>query len=381
MAAYQDNKGQGLKATIYSNLAGLARTEGSGLERDSQEKLKKRLLALEPTDSGWQISIGSDGLNLDHKLTIERHLLSYLGKEHPRATFSIYFKRQQPAAHRTGSEGPVTVDHGNNPLSRTKHKRPIPGVQYVISVASGKGGVGKSTVSINLAVALAVRGLKVGLLDADIYGPSAPMMLGIRATPSVNATGKLIPPERYGVRLMSFGFLSDALHPVIWRGPLAGKAIEQFCYDVAWGELDILVVDLPPGTGDVQLSLTGCLPLEGALIVTTPQDVALIDAHKALSMFETLGVRVLGLVENMSVYGCPACGHKSHIFGNQDGVGEFSSLRRIKKLVSIPLDPSVPTACDRGQPIGICKGHPGASLFQDLADTVIKGTVSKAAVH
>jgi ATP-binding protein involved in chromosome partitioning len=229
-------------------------------------------------------------------------------------------------------------------------KRAIPGVTEIIAVASGKGGVGKSTVSVNLAVALAQMGAKVGLLDGDIYGPSAPMMLGLKGSLEVGDHGRILPREAHGIRVISFGFFSDVKEPVIWRGPMIAKAFRQFCYDVEWGECDYLIIDLPPGTGDIQLSMIENLPIHGAVVVTTPQDVALIDAHKAISMFKALEVKVLGIVENMAFYECPRCGHRDDVFGKGGGA-RLSEDRELDLLVSIPIEKQIRQQGDLGLPL------------------------------
>jgi len=227
----------------------------------------------------------------------------------------------------------------------------IPDVRNVIAVASGKGGVGKSTVSANLAIALAREGQRVGLLDADIYGPSQQMMMAPNGEPSGDPSGKIRPVEGAGgVKVMSLGFIIDADQPVIWRGPMLMKALEQLVSDVAWGELDTLVIDLPPGTGDVALTLCQNVPLAGAVIVTTPQDVALIDARKSLHMFAKLGVPVLGMIENMAGFKCPECGHVEHVFGTGGGQRTAEQLE-IPLLGSIPLDPAVVAGGDSGTPV------------------------------
>lgn len=226
----------------------------------------------------------------------------------------------------------------------------LPEVRFKIAVASGKGGVGKSTVAANLALALSRLGARVGLMDSDIYGPSQQMMMGIDEKPSINEGNQIIPIERFGVRVMSLGFLMDADQPVIWRGPMVMKAVEQFLGDVAWGKLDVLVVDMPPGTGDAQLTLTQKIQLSGAVIVTTPQDVALIDARKGLAMFQKVNVPVLGIVENMSFYVCPKCGHRDEIF--KHGGGERTAKKlNVPFLGAIPIDPKVAVGGDAGVPI------------------------------
>ena len=223
-------------------------------------------------------------------------------------------------------------------------------VRFKVAVASGKGGVGKSTVAANLALALARVGKRVGLMDSDIYGPSQQMMMGIDEKPYVNQSDQIVPIERYGVKVMSLGFLMDVDQPVIWRGPMVMKAVEQFLQDVAWGPLDYLLIDLPPGTGDAQLTLTQKIHLSGAVIVTTPQDVSLIDARKGLAMFQKVNVPVLGIVENMSYYVCPKCGNREEIFKHGGGRKTAEQLK-VPFLGEIPLDPKVAIGGDAGQPI------------------------------
>ncbi len=223
-------------------------------------------------------------------------------------------------------------------------------VRFKVAVASGKGGVGKSTVAANLALALQRLGQRVGLMDSDIYGPSQQMMMGIDEKPYINDANQIVPIERYGVKVMSLGFLMDVDQPVIWRGPMVMKAVEQFLQDVAWGKLDFLLIDLPPGTGDAQLTLTQKIHLSGAVIVTTPQDVSLIDARKGLAMFQKVNVPVLGIVENMSYYLCPQCGHREEIF--KHGGGERTAIQlKVPFLGEIPLDPQVAIGGDAGRPI------------------------------
>ncbi len=247
----------------------------------------------------------------------------------------------------------------------------IPGVRRVVAVASGKGGVGKSTVAANLAHALVKRGFTVGLLDADIYGPSQQLMMGAAGEPEGDEDGRIHPLlAPGGVRVMSFGYLVDTDQPVIWRGPLLQKALEQFFGDVHWGELDYLIVDLPPGTGDVALTLCQNVPLAGAIIVTTPQDVALIDARKGLNMFTKLDTEVLGIVENMAGFSCPKCGHVEPIFSAGGGARTAEELG-LPLLGSVPLDPAVVVGGDTGKPVVV--EHPdsaSARAFTEIADKV-----------
>jgi len=225
----------------------------------------------------------------------------------------------------------------------------IPGVRNVVAVASGKGGVGKSTVSANLAVRLAQMGQRVGLLDADIYGPSMPMMFGIDEKPLVHGN-RLQPFERYGVKIMSLGFILEVDTPVIWRGPMVMKALEQLLGDVDWGELDYMIIDMPPGTGDAQLTISQRVPMAGVVIVSTPQDIALIDARKGLAMFNKVNVPVLGIVENMSGFTCPHCGESTDIF-KSEGAERTADLLDSPFLGRIPLDPAIVAGGDSGAPI------------------------------
>lgn len=243
-------------------------------------------------------------------------------------------------------------------------------VRFKIAVASGKGGVGKSTVAANLALALSRLGSTVGLMDSDIYGPSQQMMMGIDEKPFLNEGNQIVPIEKFGVRVMSLGFLMDVDQPVIWRGPMVMKAVEQFLQDVSWGKLDFLVVDLPPGTGDAQLTLTQKIHLSGAVIVTTPQDVALIDARKGLAMFQKVNVPVLGIVENMSYFVCRKCGHREEIFKHGGGERTASKLN-VPFLGAIPLDPAVAIGGDAGVPIVAAEPEsPVTHAFLRIAETI-----------
>jgi ATP-binding protein involved in chromosome partitioning len=250
-------------------------------------------------------------------------------------------------------------------------KPPLPGIRAVVAVASGKGGVGKSTTSVNFALALARRGQRVGLLDADIYGPSQPRMLGITGKPRSADGKKLMPMSNYGVRVMSMGFLVDEDAPMIWRGPMVQSAIQQMLTDVEWGELDFLVVDLPPGTGDAQLTMAQRVPLAGAVIVSTPQDIALLDARKALNMFRKVDVPVLGIVENMSYFVCPHCGGRAEIF-SYGGARRTAEKFGVDFLGEIPLDLTIREETDAGRPPVISHPDgPQAQAYLALADAVI----------
>jgi ATP-binding protein involved in chromosome partitioning len=246
----------------------------------------------------------------------------------------------------------------------------VPGVKNVIAVASGKGGVGKSTIAVNLAVALAQAGATVGLLDADITGPNIPLMMGLTGQPSATPEGKIAPLERYGVKVISIQFFVPEGQPIVWRGPLVGGAIQQFLTDVDWGELDYLVIDQPPGTSDAQLTLAQAIPISGTVLVTTPQDVALLDVDKALAMLKRMNVPVIGIVENMSAFVCPHCGEATEIFGR--GGGErFATRHGIEFLGGIPLDVTIRQGGDAGIP-AVAQREPGpaAQALEALARQV-----------
>ena len=257
------------------------------------------------------------------------------------------------------------------------HPRPqagpqaIPGVRHILAIGSGKGGVGKSTVSSNLAVALARQGRKVGLLDADIYGPSQPRMMGVTGRPASPDGQRIEPLHAHGVTLMSIGLMLKEGEAVVWRGPMLMGAMQQMLQQVNWGELDVLLIDLPPGTGDVQLSLCQKAPVTGAIIVSTPQDVALLDARRAIDMFGKLKTPVLGLVENMSTYVCPKCGHEAHLFGH-GGVAAEADALGLPFLGALPLELEVRLAGDHGTPIALGEGT-AAAAFAQLADRLVAG--------
>ncbi len=246
----------------------------------------------------------------------------------------------------------------------------VPGVAAIVAVASGKGGVGKSTVTANLALGLATLGLKIGVLDADIYGPSQPRMLGIGGRPNSPDGKTLIPLENYGVKCMSMGFLVPEDSPMIWRGPMVSSALQQMLRDVSWGELDVLLVDMPPGTGDAQLSMSQQVPLAGAVIVSTPQDIALLDARKGLNMFRKVDVPVLGIIENMSLFVCPNCGHETHIFSHGGARLEAEKLG-IEFLGEVPLDIEIRETSDSGRPIVVSRpDSPHAKTFVAIAERI-----------
>ncbi|MHB0871142.1 MAG: Mrp/NBP35 family ATP-binding protein, partial [Chloroflexota bacterium] len=249
----------------------------------------------------------------------------------------------------------VKVKLSSRVRSAHREKAMIPGVRNVIAVGSGKGGVGKSTVSVGLALALAESGARVGLLDADIWGPNIPQMMGVQTPPHQNGD-KILPALSHGVRMISMGFFVDESTPVIWRGPMVGKMVEQLLTDVEWGELDYLVVDLPPGTGDASLTLAQAIPLSGLVVVVTPQQVAVADALKALSMFRQLNVPILGIVENMSYFVCSHCNERTDIFG-EGGARRMAEENGVPLLGELPLDPKVRAGGDVGEPALVVDPH------------------------
>ncbi|MEN9530611.1 MAG: hypothetical protein RI932_2484 [Pseudomonadota bacterium] len=373
-----------------------------GLQADLPEALRARLgdfswadrlHAVEPSDKQITVRFFSDGLDLQGKIAVENFIRQTSNPFFPKEVeLKVFMERrdktsapQKSAAERPAAAAAHTHSHSHahghshahdhkDTSKSTSGKRAIPGVRRVIAVASGKGGVGKSTVSVNLALALHNQGYKVGILDADIYGPSLPMMLGVNQDPQVNEANKIVPPEKFGLKVMSFGFFAPEESAVIWRGPMVMKALQQFFYDVEWGELDFLVIDLPPGTGDAQLTLVQSLPIAGSVIVTTPQNVALLDAVKGIVMFQKTQVPILGVVENMASYHCPACGVESHIFGT-GGAEKVSDKFAVPLLGHVPLMPELRQAGDAGEPLTAVNGHPVRVRFAEIAEKAVKRLV------
>ncbi len=262
-------------------------------------------------------------------------------------------------------------DGGHNNKNPFDAQTPISGVKNIIAVASGKGGVGKSTFSVNLAISLAQQGKKVGLMDADLYGPSVPTMMGINKRPDLTPHNKIIPIEKFGIKLMSLGFLIPEDAPAIWRGPIVMQVTTQFLRDVEWGELDFLVIDLPPGTGDIQLTLVQTVPINFAIVVSTPQDISLIDAKKALGMFDKVNVPVFGIVENMSYFICPHCNKRSDIF-KHGGAKQASETLGVNFLGEVPIVEEICELSDKGEPIMTKDIHPEVkAVFNKIADSLI----------
>ena len=323
-----------------------------GFSRDIVSFGLVKSVQIENGDVKVQLALATNDPNVPAaiKNDAEKALLSIAGVQHAKVLIDIH---APPAGAGTG-------------VGATQ----IPGIKHVIAVASGKGGVGKSTVAANLAVALEQTGARVGLCDCDIYGPSISLMFGTRERPMATEENKIVPIEQYGLRLMSMGFLLDDTSPAILRGPMVTRYTQQFLRQVEWGELDYLVLDLPPGTGDIQLTIVQTVALSGAIIVTTPQEVALIDARKAATMFDKVNVPVLGLIENMSYFISPSDGKHYHIFGSGGGEREAKRLR-VPLLGQIPIDIATRESGDRGMPIvGENPKSPVTTEFKKIADTV-----------
>jgi ATP-binding protein involved in chromosome partitioning len=275
------------------------------------------------------------------------------------------------APQNTGRSARLNTAMARETAPQPAAKQPLPGVTHVIAVASGKGGVGKSTVAVNLALGLQRLGLSVGLLDADIYGPSVPRLLGLKGKPKSKDGKRLEPLSAFGIKAISVGNLIDPDQPMIWRGPVATAALSQLLTDVTWAPLDVLVVDMPPGTGDIQLTMAQKVPLSGAVMVSTPQDIALIDVRRGLAMFRRVAVPVIGVVENMSTFICPNCSHESHIFGH-GGARKLAKELETEFLGEIPLTLAIRETSDAGQPVVATAPHaPDAMAFMAVAEKVL----------
>lgn len=310
---------------------------------------------------------------LSHLLTISVYKSSVLrtGSEIKHgATCCVQFKRCQRSV-----DSKALQERQRQQMARGLPKqKPIPGVKQVIVVASGKGGVGKSTTAVNLALGLMANDMSksVGLLDADVFGPSIPKLMNLKGNPELSDNNRMIPLTNYGVPCMSMGFLVDDVAPIVWRGLMVMSGIEKLLRQVDWGSLDYLVVDMPPGTGDVQLSITQNIPIAGAVIVSTPQDIALLDARRGAEMFKKVNVPVLGLVQNMSVFQCPKCNHETHIFGS-DGARQLADTLGVTFLGDIPLHITIRETSDRGQPVVISSPNsPEAAAYRKVASAVVQ---------
>jgi ATP-binding protein involved in chromosome partitioning len=281
----------------------------------------------------------------------------------------------------------IQLEKSQQPQRRGEGQRPgIPGVSHIVAVASGKGGVGKSTVAVNLALALQQLGYRVGLMDADVYGPSVALMLGLTERLHTNEQQQIVPAERYGLKVVSMGLLLEDRQPVIWRGPMINKMLTQFLREVDWGTLDYLVLDLPPGTGDAQLTIVQQAPLSGGVIVTTPQDVALLDVQRGVAMFRQVNAPVLGVIENMSYHVCRCCGRRTEIFGHGGGA-RMAEREGIPFLGEIPLVGAIRETADRGEPIVVSQPNdPQSEAFKELASRVVgelegQGRVALPLIH
>ncbi len=318
-------------------------------------------LGLTLADAGAIESVTADGGGLRVRIVLGFPVGGY------RETFEAALVAHARAA---GVPDPFTVELESRipAFIADPRQRALPDVANVIAVASGKGGVGKSTVAANLALALAADGARVGLLDADIYGPSMPRMMGLAGSRPTTTDGKTFePPRGHGLPVMSIGFLVDSDQPMVWRGPMVTQALSQMLADTRWGPLDYLIVDMPPGTGDIQLTLTQRVPVSGAVIVTTPQEIALLDARKGLQMFRKVGVPVLGIVENMGLHRCPSCGHVSHVF-DAGGGAALAARYDAPLLGQLPLDGAIREQADSGRPTVVADpGSPNAALFHMIA--------------
>lgn len=318
-----------------------------------------KIMQIKPQQSGWEIHVNLGYPFQDIEQDLVSHVQDFLSREAPETKVIIKF-------------APKILSHRVQQANLRFH----PQVKNVIAVASGKGGVGKSTTALNLALALQQQGATVGILDADIHGPNQPLMLGITQQPNLKSPEGLMPLSRYGLQTMSIGYLVDTKTPVIWRGPMISQALQQLYYETEWQNLDYLVMDLPPGTGDIQLTLSQKIPVTGAVIVTTPQEVAIADARKAFAMFQKMQINVLGVIENMSGYVCSHCGEHEHIFGKGGGL-RLSQEMQSELLGVVPLTKQIQEQSDRGIPIS--KAFPQGEITK-LYNTIARRIAVKIAL-
>jgi ATP-binding protein involved in chromosome partitioning len=351
---------------IKKTLNQLALPNASSYDQNQSPEMRpqvvaSRLINVHADDKQILVLLDATGLSADDQLATKTAVENALKGDKPvHVSFSMETK-------------PQAAKPPHSPKS-PMNKKPIPHVKKILLVASGKGGVGKSTTALNLAIAFQQKGLRVGILDADIYGPSLPLMLGCRDKPDVSDDKKLIPILRHGLSVMSMGFLIDEAMPMIWRGPMVQGALHQLLFEVAWGhecELDLLVIDTPPGTGDVHLTLAQQLVVDGAVIVSTPQDMALIDAKKAIAMFDKVSIPVVGMIENMAYFCCPNCGVNTDIF-SRDGAHKAADAAGIPFLGAIPLTPAIRMACDAGTPLAVDSSMSEAtSLYSEISKLIV----------
>lgn len=334
---------------------------------------ENRIVRAEKTDQNIFIKYKRDEISVEAKRTIEKEIINALSTEaKPDKIFVLSQSDSQNSAPIEPSDKNAQLNVGH---AKPQPKKDIEGVGNIIAIGSGKGGVGKSTFSVNLAVTLANQGFKVGLIDADIYGPSVPMLMGHRKSkPQADENKKILPIQAHGVKFMSFGLFIEESDPVIWRGPMLGGVLNQFLFDVNWGELDYLLIDLPPGTGDIQLSMMQNANVDGGIIITTPQDIALLDAVKGFNMFKKLNLNMLGLVENMSSFICDSCDKEHFIFGNGIDPAKLTELGT-EKLGSIPLEQSLRVGSDEGIPYMTQKenqNNPVYKAYQEISKKVVE---------
>ncbi len=315
------------------------------------------------------IEIGSRGITVTLAVTAQK----------PDVVAEIRERVTEAVRNFSGSEVEIVIEAPEPPQRRAAGgPQGIPGIRHVVAVASGKGGVGKSTVATNLALALHALGHRVGLLDADVYGPSVPLMLGTKERPAMTDDNRIIPIDRYGIKVISMGMFVGEAIPIIWRGPMINKLLTQFLRDVEWGELDYLVLDLPPGTGDAQLTIAQQVPLSGGLIVTTPQDVALLDVKRGITMFQQVNAPVLGVVENMSFHVCPRCGDRADLFGHGGGQAMAAQFD-IPFLGDIPLVREIREAGDAGTPIVTAQpAHAQSQAFLAVARRLVEEVAARS---
>ncbi len=356
-------------STITADPSGQGLT-ASGRLSDIVIDAGKRIMfsiAIAPDEAESMELVRAEAERIVRKLASKEQVFVSLTAERPPGQASSAPPRQ---AEKSSAKSKATVQS-------------IPGVKYIVAVASGKGGVGKSTTACNLAIALKQLGLEVGLLDADVYGPSVPKLFGINDKPVMLPNNTLQPLEAYGIKLMSIGFLVEEDSAMIWRGPMVMSAITQMLRDVTWGPLDALVVDMPPGTGDAQLTMAQSTPLSGSVIVSTPQDLALIDARRGVSMFQKVEIPILGLIENMATFTCPHCGQTSHIFGH-GGARQEAKRLGIPFLGEVPLNMTIRESSDAGKPVTATDPDgPHGRVYKDIAqqvwDSLTSGAMSRAA--